>query len=350
MHLAGRGARHLLLVSRRGSDAPGAGELQDRLERLGAQVTIAACDTADYQALADVLDTIPAALPLTAVIHTAGTVDDGVLTALTPQRLDSVLRAKVDAAVNLHHLTAHLPLTRFTLFSSSSGVFGAPGQANYAAANTFLDALAHHRHHHRQPAQALAWGLWESTSTITSHLDDTDRRRLQRSGINALTDDQALTLLDTTHTHHHAPLLIPIHLNPAALNRQATQGTLHPLLTHLTPTPHSTSTSTSTGLPATAATGAGAGAGVGSGSGAGAGGAGGGLGEELAGLGEAECLARLVEIVRVHAAAVLGHSRPGTIAGDRPFNGQGFDSLTAVELRNRLTAVTNLALPATALF
>ena len=175
-HLAAAGtAPRLLLASRRGPAAPGAGDLHAGLTALGAHVTIAACDAADPAALAALLAAIPPAHPLTAVIHAAGVLDDGIIAALTPERTDAVLRPKVDAAWNLHQQTRHLGLAAFTLFSSAAGTLGAPGQANYAAANTFLDALAAHRHSQGLPATSLAWGLWAQDSGITSHLTQADR-------------------------------------------------------------------------------------------------------------------------------------------------------------------------------
>ena len=171
-HLAERhGARHLVLASRRGRDAEGAATLEADLSGLGAQVTIAACDIADRGALADLLASVPADHPLTAVVHAAGVLDDSVVTELDPDRLGAVLRPKADAAWHLHELTRDLDLAEFMLFSAAAGVLGGPGQANYAAANAFLDGLAHHRRSHGLPAMSLAWGLWEQASGITAHLD-----------------------------------------------------------------------------------------------------------------------------------------------------------------------------------
>ncbi|MCK9921408.1 beta-ketoacyl reductase, partial [Frankia sp. AgPm24] len=171
------GVRHLHLTSRRGPHAPGATDLHHHLTTLGATITITATDTTNPQQLTHLLTTIPPHHPLTSIIHTAGTLHDATLTTLTPTHLHHTLNPKTHAAWNLHHHTQHLPLQHFILFSSIAATLGTPGQANYAAANTFLDTLAHHRHTHGQPATSLAWGLWHQTSTMTSHLDTTDLTR-----------------------------------------------------------------------------------------------------------------------------------------------------------------------------
>ncbi|GAA3354223.1 hypothetical protein GCM10017744_011170 [Streptomyces antimycoticus] len=178
-HLVGEhGVRNLVLASRRGLAADGAAELRTELADLGAHATVAACDTADRDALAGLLASLPDEHPLTAVVHTAGVLDDGVVEALTPERVDRVLRPKVDAVLNLHELTAGLDLSAFVLFSSLSGTLGGPGQANYAAANAFLDAFAYRRRAEGLPAQSLAWGLWEERSGMTGKLDEANRRRI----------------------------------------------------------------------------------------------------------------------------------------------------------------------------
>ncbi|RCG26976.1 SDR family NAD(P)-dependent oxidoreductase, partial [Streptomyces reniochalinae] len=177
-HLVARyGVERLLLVSRSGMDAAGAAELVAELEAAGARVEVAACDVADQDALADLLDTVPAQHPLSAVFHTAGVLEDATLDSLTPAGLARVLRPKVDAAWNLHHLTRGAGLSAFVLFSSVAGTLGTPGQANYAAGNTFLDALAQYRQAQGLPGVSLAWGLWEEASGMTGALTGTDHDR-----------------------------------------------------------------------------------------------------------------------------------------------------------------------------
>ncbi|MEV7020512.1 MDR/SDR family oxidoreductase, partial [Streptomyces sp. NPDC093991] len=190
------GVRSLVLTSRRGLEAAGARELVAQLEAAGASVTVAACDAADREALAAVLAAVPADHPLTGVVHAAGTVDDGLVTSLTPEQLRSVWRPKTDAAVNLDELTRDADLAFFVLYSSVSGVLGGAGQANYAAANTFLDALAHRRRAQGLPATSLAWGLWEQASAMTGTLDQADLQRLSRMGLAPLPSDEGLRLLD----------------------------------------------------------------------------------------------------------------------------------------------------------
>ncbi|MFI9052901.1 type I polyketide synthase, partial [Streptomyces sp. NPDC053427] len=321
-HLADHhGAQHLLLVSRSGPDAPGAPELEAALTAHGAKVTIAACDTSDRQALADLLDTIPTEHPLTAVIHTAGALDDAVVTALTPEQVDTALRPKADAAWHLHELTRHHNLAAFVLYSSAAGTLGNPGQGGYAAANTFLDALATHRHTQGLPATSLAWGHWAQTSGLTNHLDQNDLARMNRTGIMPLPTQDALTLLDNALADGR-PALIPVRLSQPALRSHAVAGTLPSILTGLVPHVRRAARATGSGE----------------------------LRARLARLAEAEQYESLLDLVRTHIATVLNHPSPQTVDPDRAFQDLGFDSLTAVELRNRLTAATGLRLPATLIF
>ncbi|MFI0817947.1 SDR family NAD(P)-dependent oxidoreductase [Streptomyces sp. NPDC021115] len=321
-----RGVRRLLLVSRRGDQAPGAAELTAELADLGAQAQWVACDVADRDALARVIESVPAEHPLTAVMHTAGVLDDGVIGALTPERLSTVLRPKVDAAWNLHELTADLDLSAFVLFSSAAGVFGGAGQGNYAAANSFLDALAQHRRAQGLPASSLAWGLWAEASAMTGELDEAELARLRRGGVVALTADQGLELFDLADAADEA-LLVPMPLDLGALRAQAGAGMLPPLFRGLVRVP-----------PRRAAQAAAAAAQSGA------------LAQQLAGVSDAEAEAIVLGVVRTQVAAVLGFAGPDAVDPQRAFSEVGFDSLTAVELRNRLTAVSGVRLPATLIF
>ncbi|MFF3767507.1 beta-ketoacyl reductase, partial [Streptomyces sp. NPDC001922] len=314
------GIRHLVLTSRRGVDAPGAVELRQELAGLGAQVRIAACDAADRTALAALLADIPAEAPLTGVVHTAGVLDDGVVSALTPERLDAVLRPKVDAALNLHELTRDMGLSAFVLFSSAAGLLGAAGQGNYAAANALLDALAQHRRSQGLPGQSLAWGLWAQSSGMTGGLSEADVSRMARAGLRPLTEAEALELLDMAHAADEA-VLAPVHLNASAL---AARGALPALLRALVRAPARRAAAAGRGPES--------------------------VQDTLLATPEADRDRVLLDLVRTHAAAVLGHAGPDAVSARSGFLDVGFDSLTAVELRNSLGAATGLRLPSTLMF
>ncbi|MFF8960992.1 type I polyketide synthase [Streptomyces sp. NPDC014894] len=330
--VAERGVRNVLLLSRRGERAPGAAELARELGESGARVTWAACDAADRDALEAVLAAVPEDRPLTAVVHTAGVLDDGILESLTPERLDTVLRPKLDAAWNLHRLTGDLPLSAFVLFSSVAAGFGAPGQGNYAAANAFLDALAQHRRAMGLPGQSLAWGLWATEDGMAGALADADLSRMARSGVAGLAPDEGLALFDASHALDEA-VLAPMRIEPAALRAQAADGTLPPLLRGIVRTPvrRAAESGTRGGAHSGARTA-------------------GSLAESLAGLSPAEREQAVTELVRTQVAAVLGYQGPDDVDAGRGFLDLGFDSLTAVDLRNRLTASAGLRLPVTLIF
>ncbi|WP_417159097.1 SDR family NAD(P)-dependent oxidoreductase, partial [Streptomyces heilongjiangensis] len=330
-HLAERhGARHLLLVGRRGPDAPGAADLLADLTALGAHADLVACDASDRAALAALLATVPADRPLTAVVHTAGVLDDGVIASLTPERLDTVLAAKADTALHLHDLTREQPLRSFVLYSSLAGVFGGSGQGNYAAANAFLDALAQSRRAQGLPARSLAWGLWEDRSAMTGKLDRADRVRMSRGGVVPMPSAEALALFDAAVTGDRADraVLVPARFDTAAL--RTPDGDVPALLRSLVRPAHAGRTAAAGGTegPAPADR----------------------LRDRLAGLDADARLEILADVVREHAAAVLGHAASDAVDPERGFLEMGFDSLTAVELRNRLNAATGLRLPATLLF
>ncbi len=327
-HMVARhGARNLVLVSRRGLDAPGAAELMTELGAAGAQVQVVACDAADREALAKVLADIPVQRPLSGVIHAAGVLDDAVISSLTPERVDAVLRAKVDAAWNLHELTRDLDVSAFVMFSSMAGLAGASGQANYAAANSFLDGLAVHRRNQGLPAISLGWGLWDQASAMTGALGAADRARFGRDGIVAMSSDQALELMDTALIVDE-PFMLPAHIDLAALRAKFDAGTLPPMFVDLINAP--TRRQVDDSLAAAKSKSA--------------------LLQRLEGLPEDEQQAVLLDLVRSNIATVLGNSSPEAIDPDRAFQELGFDSLTAVEMRNRLKSATGLALSPTLIF
>ncbi|GAA2101520.1 type I polyketide synthase [Streptomyces albiaxialis] len=317
------GVRHLLLTSRRGPEATGADALREELTGLGARVEIAACDAADREALAGLLAGIPEDAPLTGVVHTAGVTSDGTLGSLTAERMETVLRPKVDAAWNLHELTRDLDLSAFVLFSSAAGLLGAAGQANYATANAFLDALARHRRETGLPGASLAWGLWAENSEITRQLSDTDRRRMARGGLVPLGAAEGVALFDAALATDSA-LSVPLRLDLRAL---AASGEAAPALRGLVPLRRRAAS----GIPG----------------GAGAGNA---LRDRLAGLPQADQDRALRELVTAQIALVLGYAGGGAVEASRAFKDLGFDSLSAVELRNRLDAATGLGLSATLVF
>ncbi|PVE04871.1 type I polyketide synthase, partial [Streptomyces scopuliridis] len=321
--VAERGVRHLVLTSRRGLSAEGATELVAELTAQGASVSVEACDVADRDALAELLGALPAEHPLTAVVHTAGVLDDGIIGSLTPERLARVLRPKVDAAWHLHELTRDLDLAAFVVFSSVSGVIGGAGQANYAAGNAFLDALAAHRQAAGLPGVSLAWGAWNQGAGMTSGLGEADLRRAAEAGMPLLSVDQGVSLFDAALATGQAAVA-PVRLDLSVLRAQ---GAVPPLLRGLVRT-----TARRTAV-----------AGPGAGTDAG-------LAERLSRLERAERHETLLTLVRGQAALVLGHASGDGVDPARAFRDLGFDSLTAVELRNRLNTATGLRLPATMVF
>ncbi|MEU5998103.1 type I polyketide synthase [Streptomyces sp. NPDC047197] len=319
-HLVTRhGVRDLVLTGRRGPATPGAEQLRQELTELGARVTVVRCDVGDRTEVAALL----AEHPVTAVVHTAGVLDDSVIESLTPAHVDAVFGPKADAALHLHELTLETELTAFVLFSAAAGVFGGPGQGNYAAANAFLDALAQHRRAAGLPATSLAWGLWAETSGITGHLDDADLQRMARGGMTPLSSADGMALFDAARATGTATA-VPAAVDLAALRARPEQ--VRPLLRGLVPTPARRSARSGDGSGAVP------------------------LAQRLAGLTEAEQDRALVQLVRTHTAAVLGFPGAEAVEADRAFKELGFDSLTAVELRNRLDAEVDARLPATLVF
>ena len=311
---------HVILASRSATSHPQTAQLVTELTHAGAHVEVITCDVADRDAATTLITDLTTRYQLRAVIHAAGVLDDAVIDSLTPHRIDTVLRAKVDAAWHLHELTRHLDLTALVLFSSLAGIIGAPGQANYAAANTFLDALATHRHAAGLPTLSLAWGLWEQPSAMTAPLGQPDHARLHRRGLTAMTPTQALELFDTALTTNR-PVLIAAHLDLPTLTHNHTAA---PLFTKLTG--HRPRTTTPTTNPTTT------------------------LAQRLTQLTPTAQHNLLTELITEHLATILGHPTPTTINTNDTFADLGMDSLTALELRNQLKTTTGLTLSPTIIF
>ncbi|WP_286248500.1 type I polyketide synthase [Streptomyces graminofaciens] len=318
--LAGQGAAHLLLLSRRGPAAPGADDLRAELTALGARVTIAACDAADRAELAAVVAAIPAEEPLTTVVHAAGVLDDGTLDALDPTRLATLMRVKVTAARALHEVTDGLGLTDFVVFSSFMGVLGSAGQGNYAAANAALDALVAERRAAGLPGTSVAWGAWAGGGMVDDGIAD----RLRRLGISPMEPRAAVRAMTAALADRDELCVV------ADVDWQRYREAVG-----------LRSTALLSGLPGAVAPDAriperaeqeGQ------------------VGGQLAALPAAERSRHITDLVRTHAATVLRHRSATDIAPGRAFAELGFDSLTAVELRNRLGTATGLRLPTTLLF
>ncbi|MGW4456868.1 type I polyketide synthase [Streptomyces albidoflavus] len=322
--LARQGAGHLLLVSRRGADAPGAEALADELRADGAQVTLAACDLADRAALAGLLDTVPEEHPLTAVVHTAAVLDDGVIDSLTPEQLDRVLRLKMDATLHLHELTRDKELSAFVLFSSMAGSFGASGQGNYAPGNAFLDAFAHHRRALGLPALSLAWGPWAEGGMAEGGIGELARRH----GLPEMAPALATAALGQALAHGDTAVAVAdIDWERFFVAMTATRASR---VLEDVPEVRALRAEEPAGPAESAATSA--------------------FVAGLAGRPRDEAVRTLLDLVRTQVAAVLGYGSAEEIEPDRAFRDIGFDSVTAVELRNRLGAVTELRLPVTLTF
>jgi acyl carrier protein len=311
------GVRQLLLTNRRGMDAPGAAQLCADLSSLGASVAIVACDAGDRAAVAELLSQVPAAYPLTAVVHTAGLMDSAVLGSLTPTQMDAVLRPKADAAWHLHELTRDLNLSAFVLYSSAGGLVLTAGQANYAAANVFLDALAEHRAAHGLPAKSLAWGPWAGAG------GEIDRDRLGGAGIAELSFVEGLALFDAA-LGAAGPVVVPMKVEQVA---QRSRHGLPALLRGLVRAPGRRVVEAVVAVEESVS-----------------------LEDRLRELDAVNRERAMLDLVRGQAAGVLGHEDATAVDPEKAFLDLGLDSLAALDLRNRLAAVTGLRLPATLAF
>jgi polyketide synthase 12 len=315
------GARHLLLASRGGPEAPNAHSIEQELAELGAQVSCVACDVGEREQVRELLASIPAEHPLCAVMHLAVVLDDGVIESLSTERLARVFAPKAHAAWHLHELTEHIDLAAFMLFSSVACTFGNPGQGNYAAANAFLDALAARRQARGQKGISLAWGPWAQGGIGAQEIGRAGVARIARSGFRTLEVEQGLELFDLTQRLDDA-LLVPVRLDSASLRALARAGELPALLRDLVRTPVAAQSER----------------------------AGESLLRRVMAVPERERERVALEVVREEVAGVLAYSSPAMIDPNQIFKELGFDSLTAVELRNRLNLATGLRLPPTLIF
>ncbi|MEU5249455.1 SDR family NAD(P)-dependent oxidoreductase, partial [Streptomyces asoensis] len=315
--------RNLVLVSRRGPDAPGAAELEAEIEGLGAFVRIVACDVSDRDSMVALLASVPEDAPLTGVIHTAGALDDGVVTSLTPERLDAVLRPKADAARILDELTRDLDLAAFVLYSSLSGIFGSAGQGNYAAANSYLDALAVRRRAAGLPATSLVWGWWGRGSGMLDELDEANLKRFDRWNNAELTAQEGMELFDLALLHRDAvQVLAKMELHTPG--DRTDSASVPPLLRGLVRVGRRPAREGATGADT--------------------------LADRLAGAAPDQRGKILVDLVQREVVAILGYVSADEVGPDISFFDIGFDSLTAIELRNRLSALTGVRIPATFAF
>ncbi|WP_319789790.1 SDR family NAD(P)-dependent oxidoreductase [Streptomyces tsukubensis] len=332
--VSAHGVSHLLLAGRRGERAPEMVALREELEHLAgaeARITVASCDLAERSDVVRLLGSLPPDQRLTAVVHTAGVLDDGVLDLLSPERVTRVLRPKVDASWHLHELTRDLDLSAFVLFSSAAGVLGSAGQANYAAGNTFLDALAAHRRVSGLPGVSLAWGPWDTESGMAGELGAEDRNRLERGGLLPLSVEEGLALFDAALAEElerrAEPLLVSARVDTDALRALSSRAPL-PSLWHALVRPRVRPRRSSAANGSSESD----------------------LRTRWSSLGSDDREKALLDLVRGEVASVLGHVSLEAVGGDRAFTELGFDSLTAVELRNRLERATGLKLSATVVF
>ena len=307
-------------MSRRGPEDAGARELRAQLSTAGVEVEVVACDVTDRAQLVELLERIPSDRPLTGIVHAAGVLEDGLIGSLTSEQIERVLAPKLAAAWYLDELSAEMPVAAFVMFSSAVATLGSAGQASYAAANAFMDALAVHRRARGRAGISVAWGLWAEASGMTGALGGADLARLGRLGIAALATEEGLELLDRAVALDE-PLVVAARLDRGALRARAQAGDLPVLLRGIVPL--------SAWRP---------------------GGAAGSLALRLASVGAAERRTLIRDVVLGEIAAVLGFADPARFNSELSFKSLGFDSLAAVELRNRLNAICGVRLAPTAIF
>ncbi|MEV0850687.1 type I polyketide synthase, partial [Streptomyces sp. NPDC049954] len=329
--LSRNGAQHLILTSRRGPAAPGADALVAELGAQGTRVTVTACDVTDREALSRLLADVPEDLPLSAVIHGAAHIDLAALSETTVAEFADVMNAKAAGAAHLDALLRDTPLDAFVLFSSVSAVWGVGDHGAYAAANAYLDALAEQRRANGLPATSVAWGVWDAVGDNVPEALDLDQ--LRRRGLRFMDPDLGIAALQQTLDHDQTHLAIA-DIDWESFLPVFTSARPSPLLEELPAARRiqeesATGTGTPTGTPDDASAS---------------------LRQRLAGLTPGERSPAVLGLVHEQVAAVLGHDTPDSVDAERAFKDLGFDSLTAVELRNRLNTATGLRLPATLVF
>jgi rifamycin polyketide synthase module 9/10 len=312
-HLVTRhGVRRLVLASRRGPAAEGVNDLVADLTGQGAAVSVVACDMSDRDQVADLLTEHRP----TGIVHTAGVSDAGVIGTVTPDRLAEVFAPKVDAVRHLDELTRGMELDAFVVYSSVSGVFMGAGSGSYAAANAFLDGLMASRRAAGLPGLSLAWGLWEQNTGMAAGTDDLTRSRMnRRGGLLPMTPEDGMELFDAAAESGQA-VLVPAKLDLRGVRADAAAGTGVPhLLRGLVRAGRQLAHTVGAADERE-------------------------LADRLAGLPADEQSKVLLDMVRTQVAAVLGHSASHHIDADQGLFEIGFDSLTAIELRNRLRTIT----------
>jgi acyl transferase domain-containing protein/acyl carrier protein len=327
--LASRGAERIVLTGRSGPAAPGVATTVADLAGRGTAIDVLACDAGQRAGTAAVVAGIRAAgPPLSAVVHTAGVLDDGLLDGLDAGRLATALTAKATGAAILDELTAEDDLDAFVLFSSAAAVFGGAGQGNYAAANAYLDALAERRAAGGRAALSIAWGPWAGGGVAEAN--DAVRQRMRRGLLPEMDPQLAVLTLDGAVVDGDSTLAV-MNIDwdqMMAFSTAAQPGIVCDLPEVMERIAAEVADPAAPGgRPA-----------------------GGELANKLAGAAQGERDQILTDLVRAEAASVLGHSSPEAIGAGRAFSDLGLDSLTTLEMRQRLSTITGLRLPATVLF
>jgi len=319
------GVHDLVLISRRGMDSPAADDLVAGLCRLGARVTVITGDVADAECIRSIMAIFKEDRPLRGIVHAAGVVDSGVLSSMTPQRCETTIAPKMYGAWNLHQATQHVDMDLFMMFSSISGVMGMPGLANYAASNSFLDALAHFRRAQGLPATSVAYGTWAGDGGMASKLASATLSHLAQYGLDPLPPDEGLDLFRQAVVGGR-PLTMAAALDLGRLRvyLEDQRGGIPPLLRSLLSRDSHVAKSSSHGRRS--------------------------LHELLSEAEPRQHAGMVLVMVRQVVAKALGFTHATDVEIDRPLKDIGIDSLTAVQMRNHLATLTGLKLSVNIVF